>query len=344
MLLSAYASLHPLEGWRDPGIAPFDYLGAPWSAHVTRFDVLVNVLGYAPFGLLCVLALHPRLRGAAAVVLAVLGAATLSVLLEAAQNYLPTRYASNLDVLANLAGAAAGALAGLALAPWALEHGPLRRLRAAGFLPGAGVDMGLVLIGLWLFVQLNPTTLLFGAGDLRDLVVQPAGGPRAPQFFVSIEALTAAANLAVIALVLSALATPRHPVRLTIFALVGLALAVKSAAFALTRADAFAWLTPGASEGLAGGLLLALAAVALPRTARLVLAAVLIMAATVLVNLAPPNPYVSATLRAWNQGHFLNFNGLTRLVSAAWPFVALGYLIFLAARRGREGGAREAQR
>jgi len=175
-------------------------------------------------------------------------------------------------------------------------------------------------------------------------VVQPAGGPRAPQFFVSIEALTAEANLAVIALVLSALATPRHPVRLTIFALVGLALAVKSAAFALTRADAFAWLTPGASEGLAGGLLLALAAVALPRTARLVLAAVLIMAATVLVNLAPPNPYVSATLRAWNQGHFLNFNGLTRLVSAAWPFVALGYLIFLAARRGREGGAREAQR
>ena len=61
-----------------------------------------------------------------------------------------------------------------------------------------------------------------------------------------------------------------------------------------------------------------------PRTARLALAAVLLMAATGLVNLAPPNPYFADTLRVWAQGHFLNFNGLTRLVSAAWPFAALG--------------------
>jgi hypothetical protein len=59
----------------------------------------------------------------------------------------------------------------------------------------------------------------------------------------------------------------------------------------------------------------------------------LIMAATVLVNLAPPNPYLTASLKVWQQGHFLNFNGLTRLVSALWPFAALGYLMFLAARR-----------
>ncbi len=75
---------------------------------------------------------------------------------------------------------------------------------------------------------------------------------------------------------------------------------------------------------------------ALPRTARLGLAAVLIMAATVLVNLAPPNPYLAASLKVWEQGHFLNFNGLTRLVSVLWPFAAIGYLIFLASRRSRE--------
>ena len=58
------------------------------------------------------------------------------------------------------------------------------------------------------------------------------------------------------------------------------------------------------------------------------------MAATVLVNLTPPNPYLADTLKVWQQGHFLNFNGLTRLVSALWPFAALGYLMFLAAARG----------
>ncbi|HKX37850.1 MAG TPA: hypothetical protein VJN20_04300, partial [Burkholderiales bacterium] len=113
------------------------------------------------------------------------------------------------------------------------------------------------------------------------------------------------------------------------------ALVIKTAAFAiLLRAeDVLAWLTPGAQRGLVVGLVVAFAAVSLPRVARLTLAAVLLMAATVLVNLAPPNPYLAAMLKVWQQGHFLNFNGLTRLVSAAWPFFALGYLIFLASRR-----------
>ena len=81
---------------------------------------------------------------------------------------------------------------------------------------------------------------------------------------------------------------------------------------------------------------MALAAVALPRGLRLTFAALLIMAATVLVNLVPPNPYLAASLKVWQQGHFLNFNGLTRLVSALWPFAALGYLMYLAGSRPRE--------
>jgi hypothetical protein len=60
------------------------------------------------------------------------------------------------------------------------------------------------------------------------------------------------------------------------------------------------------------------------------------MAATVMVNLAPANPYFTATLRLWHQGHFLNFNGVTRVVSASWPFVVLAYLFFLASRGGGE--------
>jgi hypothetical protein len=41
-------------------------------------------------------------------------------------------------------------------------------------------------------------------------------------------------------------------------------------------------------------------------------------------------------LKLWHQGHFLNFNGLTRLVTLLWPFAAIGYLIVLAARRRDE--------
>ena len=332
-LLTIYASLHPLEGWRDVVVSPFAYLGAPWPRPISGFDIAVNVLGYMPYGFLCVAALYPRRTGRPAFAAALFSGALLSVGMEAAQNYLPTRFASNIDVLSNVAGATLGAATGVRFTPWLLEHGPLKRLRAEVFLPGTGVDFGLALIALWLFIQLNPTALLFGAGDLRDLVVPPAGDPRAPEFFASIEAVTAAANLLAMALLLSALAAPRQPLRAMLVALAAAAVVIKSLGFALMRDNAFIWLTPGAQEGLVAGLAIALAAVALPRTARLAFAAVLIMAATVLVNLAPPNPYFANTLRVWHQGHFLNFNGLTRLVSAAWPFIALAYLIFLASRR-----------
>jgi VanZ family protein/uncharacterized membrane protein YkgB len=336
-VLTIYASLHPLEGWRDVVSSPFAFLVAPWPRSTSGFDILVNVLGYTPYGFLCVAALFPRTRGAAAFAVAVSSAALLSILLESAQNYLPTRFASNVDVLSNVGGAMLGAAAAVEFTPWLLEHGPLRQLRALAFLPGAAIDYGLALVALWLFIQLNPTTLLFGAGDLRELVVPAVNRPRAPEFFASIEAFTAAANLIAVALLVSVLAVADRPVRAMVAALAATALVVKSASFALTRDNAFIWVTPGAFEGLFGGMVIALAAIALPRTARLVLAAVLLMAATVLVNLAPANPYLTNTLRVWHQGHFLNFNGLTRLVSAAWPFIALGYLIFLAARRRDEG-------
>ena len=334
VLLIAYASLYPLEGWRDHGLSPFAYLSSAWPRYVTAFDLAANVLGYLPYGFLCVLALQPQLRGLLAFAVAVASAGLLSLALEAAQSYLPARVATNLDVLCNIAGGACGAAAGVLAAP-ALLGGPLERLRAKAFFTGAEIDFGLALLALWLFTQLNPATLLFAAGDLRDLLSPGVGRARAPEFFVAIEGFTAAANLVSVALLLSALVRPGQPVRAMFGALVLAALVVKVAAFAIVMhaQNVLVWLTPGAQIGLAGGVLVGLAAVSLPRVARLALAAVLIMAATVLVNLAPPNPYLAATLKLWQQGNFLNFNGLTRLVSALWAYIALGYLILLAARR-----------
>jgi VanZ family protein len=336
--LVVYATLYPMDGWRDPGISPFAYLGAPWPRHITSFDLAVNVMGYIPYGFLAVAALQPRLQGIPAFLLATASALALTLILEALQSYLPARFPSNLDALCNLVGAALGAALAVRYVPKLLAEGPLGRMRQSAFLPGGAVDLGLALMGLWLFIQLNPTTLLFGAGDLREFLGAREPRGQRPEFFITIEALTAAANLTAAGLLFSALAAPRAAVRTQLAALIAAALLVKTAAFAiLMRAEnVFTWLTPGAQIGLAVGVVVALLGVALPRVARLVLAPMLIMAATVLVNLAPPNPYLTASLKVWQQGHFLNFNGLSRLVSALWPFAALGYLMYVAARRPRE--------
>jgi VanZ family protein len=337
VVLVVYGSLYPMAGWRDHGLSPFAYLGSAWPRYITIFDVAANVLGYVPYGLLCVLALQPRLTPIAAFLAALATAAALSLALEAVQSYLPSRVATNLDVLCNVAGAASGAALAVLAAP-ALLGGPLQRLRERAFLAGADIDAGLAVVALWLFIQLNPATLLFGAGDLRDLLSPGIGRARAPEFFVTLEAFIAAANLVSVALLLSMLARPRQPVRVMFVALLAAALAVKVAAFAIIMhaENVLIWLTPGGHAGLICGLVLALGALALPRVLRLATAAVLIMLATVLVNLAPPNPYLAATLKLWQQGPFVNFNGVTRVVSALWAYVALGYLMFLAAWR-REG-------
>jgi VanZ family protein len=339
VLLVVYATLYPFSGWRDAGIPAFAYLTASKPPYVTGFDLVVNVLGYVPYGWLAVIAMYPRLSGARAFGVAVGTGTALAVTLEAAQTFLPARFASNVDVASNAAGAALGAWMGMRSAGWLLSHSALLRWRMRNILPGARADAGLVLLGLWLATQLNPASLLFGAGDLRDLFRQPAGMAYEADVFVTIEALTAACNLVAVGLTASALLVPGAALLRTLFCLIALGLLVKTGAYAILRQaeDVLHWLTPGALIGLAAGLPVLVAAAMLPRVLRLALAAVLLMGATVMVNLAPANPYFASTLAVWSQGHFLNFNGLTRLLSALWPFAALLYLMLLAARQGEPG-------
>lgn len=334
LLLVVYGSLYPLAGWRDQGLSPFAFLGAPLPRYFTWFDVALNVAAYFPLGLLAVLALAPRLTGAPAAVLALAGATAVSGLLEAAQSYLPDRIASNADLAANAAGAVLGAVAGVAIAGHLAPEAGLRRLRARLFGPGHAVDLGLVLVGLWLFSQLNPETLLFGNGDLGELVASAPPQLYPAETFVQIEAAVAGANVLAVTLLVAIVAVERAAARRIAAATVLAALAARTVACALLLAPqaAFAWLTPGAATGLAVGLAAALAATALPRAWAVALCGLALMTATALVNLAPENPYLAHSLALWRQGHFLNFNGLTRIVSMLWPFGALAYVLAVAAR------------
>jgi VanZ family protein len=338
VLLIVYASLYPFSGWRDQGVNAFAYLGGALPRYITAFDLVTNLAAYVPLGFLALLALHPLLRGALAFIAAGFAGCLLSLTLEALQTYLPSRIPSNLDLATNALGVFAGAGLALRFGIGLLGSGRIYALRHRWFRLGQQYDLGLVLLALWLFTQLNPETLLFGNGDLRDLFGHPPAALHPAELFIQTEAAVAACNLIAIGLFVSCLTQDHQPLRRLLPALLAGALALKTLAVGvlLKAQNVFAWLTPGALAGLACGALILMLAVALPRAARLALAGLLLMAATVLVNLAPENPYLANALQQWPQGYFLNFNGVTHLVSLAWPFAALFYLMLLAPRLAEE--------
>ena len=190
------------------------------------------------------------------------------------------------------------------------------------------------MLGLWLFIPLSPEILLFGAGDLRQALDLPGAVPFAADTFMLIEAAITALNAVAVGLLLRHLAARLSLAYLLVptFLAAGLLVRTIAAAVLVGPGNAFTWLTPGAQMGFTVGCLVLAVAMPLPATGRLILAALALMAGTVLVNLAPPNPYSLAALAAWRQGHFLNFNGLTRVVAILWPFLTLPFF-FVANRR-----------
>lgn len=331
-LLVLYASLHPFSGWRDSGIEPLAFLNAAWPRYFTHFDLGVNALAYLPLGFLWAAALSRSLAPTLAVLLATLGGAGFSLGIEALQNYLPSRVPSNLDFASNATGAFLGALVSLRWGRDLLDGGRLHAWRQRRFLHGPNGDVGLVLVALWLLTQLNPETILFGNGNLRSLLGLPAALPFAAEDFQVLEMASVAAQTWAIALIATRLAA-NHPLLLPPVLILA-ALAVKSLALlVLMHGDrGLAWATPGSLGGLGLGLLLWIAVMPLPAALRQALAALALMFAAVLANLMPDNPYLEDTLRTWQQGHFFNFNGLTRLTTALWPFLALPWLMLSRSR------------
>lgn len=331
-VLIVYASLHPFAGWRDSGASPLDFLDNGWPRYWTVFDLAANVVAYVPIGFFLTLALS-RLPGRwTGAVVATLLAALLSGTMEALQTWLPSRVPSHLDLACNALGGLIGALVAQGAGLSGLKHLESWLDRHAAPVPHA--ELGLTLLGLWLFLPLSPEILLFGAGDLRHWLPLPAAVPYAAASFPVIEAGVTACNMLAVGLLLRFLCARSLTAwcALPLFFAACLAIRTLAAAILIQPADALAWLTPGTRLGLllgAGALVLALVLLA---AIRLAVAASALLAGTALVNLAPANPYSAAALAVWQQGHFLNFNGLTRLVATLWPFLTLPFLL-QAARR-----------
>jgi VanZ family protein len=343
--LIVYASLYPFTGWRAAGVEPLHFLLMPWSRWWTAFDLVSNLLGYLPFGVLVFGGLvRSGWRTSPAAACTVVVAALLSFGMELTQNYLPQRVSSNVDLALNTLGAAAGVALGAAVHSLGVV-GRWQTLRERWFIDrSAG---GIALLLLWPVGLLFPTPVPLGVGqalsEVQELVsLGVAGTPAADwlaPWLVSTPGLrrlsapseVSAIMLGVLAPCLIAFAIARAGWRrlLMVAGALGLGFGATTLSTALNFGPdhALAWRTPAALAGLASGTLLAVLLAALPRRAAAGLGLIALAALVVLVAQAPTDPYYAVSLQSWEQGRFIRFHGAARWVGWLWPYVALLYLL-----------------
>ncbi|MDR1368277.1 MAG: VanZ family protein [Candidatus Accumulibacter sp.] len=326
-LLIVYASLHPFTGWRIAGDpSPFRFLGTRWPLYWTFSDITFNIAAYIPLGFLFVPFFRNRVSARKALALSCVFCAALSFCLESLQTYLASRVPSNLDLVCNAAGAFLGALSAFLIGDRLIDE--MAAIRAK-FLVAPHAEAGIVLIALWLLAQLSPESILFGTGNLRTIFKISIVIPYAPALFFALEACIVALHTAAAGLFVSVLLHLRKRAlfpAILVFFCIAIALRSLAGAILVDAAHAFSWMTPGSRLGLLCGFALLFLVLALPRASHVVFAGLALMMGTAFVNIAPTNAY-SMIMDRWNQGHFLNFNGLTRLVSTLWPFLAFVTLI-----------------
>ncbi len=291
--LVVYGSLHPFAGWRDTGVSPFAFLEGGWPRYWTVFDLAANVAVYLPLGFFLDPGPEPAAAGASPAWrwLPCWPAPSVSGW-KACKPGCRHRVPSNLDLACNTLGGLLGAL-------WAQAVGPRVLLRITALehkliAPVPHAELGLTLLGLWLLVPLSPETLLFGAGDLRQMFALTGAVPFAAESFVMIEASITAFNVLAVGLIVRMLCARLAIAYLItpLFLLLCLVVATLSAAILVSPARCAGLADPRCPARPAGGHgHPGRWPWRLPATPRLMMAALALMAGTVLVNLAPPNPY-----------------------------------------------------
>ena len=357
LLLIVYASWYPFSGWRGSGLSPTTWMVAAMPQYWTKFDAIVNVIGYIPLGMMLVLAIYPFFRGIWAILVAALLGMLVSAGMEALQTYLPSRVPSSLDFFTNSAGALIGAVIGLAGARSYLNESRLYHTRRRWFAPHA--SQGLVLLALWPVAQIYPLGYMFGHGQLLPIfsgwlsrwldadidlltMLRPATAMTVEQYWLAETVITACGMTGAVLTLLCVLnrAAPRARLMITLV-VAALVLKTLSSSLLFSPENAFAWITPGAQGGVLIGVIMLAGLMFAPQVAQRRLAIVTLLLSLLIVNTIPVNPYFSQTLSGWVQGKFLNFNGAAQFLSLLWPFLALWFLMLASHKNNRVSNRRE---
>jgi hypothetical protein len=339
--LIVYASLYPFENWRSQGVDWTAFLLAPWPKYWTGFDVLSNVLGYAPLGFIVTLALRRSARHLPAIAVTVLMGSSLALGMESLQLFLPARVPSNVDWELNTAGTFLGAISA-----WTLERfGFLdrwSRFRANWFSPDARGS--LVLMALWPVALLFPAPVPLGLGQVLErtedaLAVYLQDTPWLdwlPVREVELQPLlpiyeSLCVCLGLLIPCMLAFSLVRHlyqkAIAWVLMLVLGVGATSLSAALTYGPAHAWGWINAPVQLALMLAAILSVPMMWLKEKSLQVLALVCLVMQLTMLNNASASAYFALTLQNWEQGQFIRFHGLIQWMGWLWPFVLVAYLM-----------------
>jgi len=327
-LFIVYVSLSPFSGWQEQGLYFSDVLTAPPGQTFTWFDFTLNAFSYFPLGFLLAYLLRNRCSGVQLVLLATLAGLSLSLLMEYAQMYLPSRVSSNSDLLSNSLGTLTGASVALLIAQYSW-YSRIEIWHDKWFKHDRIVDFGLALLALWVFAQTNPSLPMLGSVFVREVARWPFDiVPQAP--FNWLECAEVALNLLLLGILLSTiLRERRHMINALLLLLCGVTLIKFIAAALLLKSWALLlWLNSEALFGIIAGLLLLTVATRLSYKWLPGFGAAAAILYLILLQDLLLNHQSSAALRLyhWHYIHMLNYNGLSQLAILLFPLLLLSYL------------------
>lgn len=321
ILFIVYGSLFPLVDWRPPSQSLLEIWRQTAGNHISRSDLITNILVYIPIGYLLSAVSTARFGNFNRILLTVFIGSSLSLSMEYLQMSLPARTSSPVDLLLNILSTLIGALSFSWLGVESTIGEWFSKWRQLRFNDGRIADIGLFVFVFWGAMQLAPFVPSLDFGDLKNSLkplwltlhdLSRFSGYRAVSYALGIASLGAV-------LMLILILRANAPVWLGIYC--GIALLGKITVVGRQ-------LSLEALVGLAVGMFLTIGFKGLPRGG-LVLGGICSVAVSFIVDELRPDMFM-VDFHDFNWIPFRsqmteNVSGIGSIIEGLWPFSTIGF-------------------